>query len=227
MAILDSTGATRTSPSERVYALLRGAVLHGDFSPGQALKTQELAGQYGVSLAVVRESLLRLVGEGLAERQTNRGFAVRAIDAKHWQQLAAARALIEPAMLRLSIAAGNLDWEVRVRAAHHRMAGTPVLEHAGDEHPSDRWWAAHRDFHRTLLEACGNDVLLETFDRLWTAGELARRWSAAIDPDRDAAGEHLALEEATLARDGDLAAELLARHVTGTAARLVQPPHSA
>ena len=214
---------TRQSPSERVYAALYAALVHGDFSPGQPLKPQELADQHGVSLAVARESLLRLVGEGLAERLPNRGFTVPAVGAERWQQLAQARALIEPAMLRLSIERGDLDWEVRVRAAHHRLAGTPAFEHADDAHFSDAWSAAHRDFHRTLLDACGNDVLLDTFDRLWTAGELARRWSAAIDPTRDAATEHRALEEAALARDGDRAASLLVQHLTGTAARLSAP----
>jgi DNA-binding GntR family transcriptional regulator len=224
----ESTPARR-SPSERVYTALHAALMHGDFTPGQPLKPQELADQHGVSLAVARESLLRLVGEGLAERLPNRGFTVPAVGSERWQQLAQARALIEPAMLRLSIEHGDLDWEVRVRGAHHRLAGTPAFEHAGDPHFSDAWAAAHRDFHRTLLEACGNDVLLDTFDRLWTAGELARRWSTAIAPDRDAAAEHRGLEEAALSRDPDRAADLLVRHLLGTAVRLTRPasgPHT-
>jgi DNA-binding GntR family transcriptional regulator len=213
---------SRSAPSERAYAALRTAVLRGEVSPGQPLKPQELADRHGVSLAVVRESLLRLVGEGLADRLPNRGFAVPAMDADRWQQLAAARALVDPAMLRASIERGDLDWEVRVRAAHHRLAGTPTHEHVGDPHYSDAWSAAHREFHRTLLEACGNEVLLEVFDRFWTAGELARRWSGSAMPGRDAAGEHRALEEAALARDADRAAEVLTAHVLGTASVLTR-----
>ena len=212
----------RFAPSERVYTALRAALLHGEVAPGQPLKPQELADRHGVSLAVARESLLRLVGEGLADRLPNRGFAVPAMDADRWQQLAAARAVVEPAMLRASIERGDLDWEVRVRAAHHRLAGTPTHDQPDDVHYSDAWSAAHRDFHRTLLEACGNDVLLDVFDRLWTTGELARRWSGSLAPGRDAAGEHRALEEAALARDADRAAELLTRHLLGTATALAR-----
>lgn len=215
-----TASSARRSPSERVYAALSGGLLHGEFAPGEPLKPQELADRHGVSLAVAREALLRLVGEGLAVRLPNRGFAVPSLGDHHWQQVAEARGVIEPAMLRMSIAAGDLDWEVAVRAAHHRLAGTPLFEHAGDRHPSDAWSAAHRHFHRTLLAACGNDVLLETFDRLWTASELARRWSVAVDPDRDAAAEHQALEGAALSRDATRAAALLVRHVAGTATRL-------
>ena len=207
----------RFAPSERVYAGLRAALLHGEFSPGQPPKPQELADRYGVSLAVARESLLRLVGEGLANRLPNRGFSVPAAGSDQWQQLGVARAVVEPAMLRMSIELGDLEWEARVRAAHHRLAGTPTHEHADDPHDSDAWSAAHREFHRTLLEACGNDVLLDVFDRLWVTAELARRWSHAVNPGRDAIGEHRALEEAALARDADLAIELLTHHLIGTA----------
>ena len=74
------------------------------------------------------------------------------------------------------------------------------------------WAEAHRIFHRTLLEGCGNPVLLETFDRMWTASQLARRWSANRTPDRDHLGEHALLERTALARDTDAAAEALVRH---------------
>lgn len=194
--------------------------MRGGFSPGQPLRPQELADHHGVSLAVVREALLRLVGEGLADRLPNRGFAVPAMDAQRWQHLAQARAVIEPAMLRLSIALGDLEWETQVRAAHHRLAGTPPRERHDDAHYSEAWAQAHLTFHRSLVQACGNAVLLETFDRLWTASELARRWSGTSDPDRDATAEHRALEQSALARDEDQAAQLLAHHLGATAAVL-------
>ena len=84
------------------------------------------------------------------------------------------------------------------------------------------WSEAHRVFHRALLEGSGNAVLLATFDRMWLAGELARRWSAGRVPDRDYLTEHRQLEEAALARDADTAAALLTRHLTLTAAGLAE-----
>ncbi|GAA2781582.1 hypothetical protein GCM10010441_03160 [Kitasatospora paracochleata] len=75
-----------------------------------------------------------------------------------------------------------------------------------------------------MLEGCDNRALLETFDRLWTASELARRWSAQRTLDRNGAEEHRRLEEAALARDADTAAEILVRHLTLTAAALTDDP---
>ncbi|MBB4795104.1 DNA-binding GntR family transcriptional regulator [Streptomyces nodosus] len=85
---------------------------------------------------------------------------------------------------------------------------------------SARWSEAHRVFHRTLLAGCGNRTLLETFDRMWTASELARRWSAQRAPGRDHVGEYRRLEETALTRDADAVAEVLAQHLTLTAAGL-------
>jgi DNA-binding GntR family transcriptional regulator len=200
--------------------VLQDAILRGDFAPGQALKPQELAQAHGVSLAVVREALVRLVGDGLADRLTNRGFAVPTQSDQRWQDLAEARCTIEPATLRMSIERGDLDWETRVRATHHRLARTPTHQPDEGRYVSAEWSRAHRDFHRALLEGSGNTVLLETFDRLWLTGELARRWSADRFPERDYLGEHRQLEEAALARDADTAVTLLERHLTRTAAGL-------
>ncbi|MCS7479383.1 GntR family transcriptional regulator [Umezawaea endophytica] len=209
-------------PSARAYEALRAEVLRGRFRPGQALKPQEIANEQVVSLAVIRECLLRLVGEGLAERLPNRGFVVPAAGDARWQVIAEARAAVEPTMLRMAIGRGDLEWETRVRAAHHRLAGTPPYEH-DDVHYSDAWAAAHHEFHRALLEACGNDVLLDVFERMWTASELSRRWSAAKTPTRDADAEHLRLEQLALSRQGDAAAAALAEHLGTTAAALTSP----
>jgi DNA-binding GntR family transcriptional regulator len=208
--------------SERVYARLRDAIMRGDYAPGAALKPQDLAGEHGVSLAVVREALVRVVGDGLADRLPNRGFAVPAFSDRRWQEIAEARRTIEPVVLRLSVERGDIDWEARVRAAHHRLSRTPAYTPQEGRHYSGAWAEVHRVFHRTLLEGCGNPVLLETFDRLWTASELARRWSAHRTPGRDGADEHRRLEEAALARDAGTAAALLVQHLTMTATGLTE-----
>ncbi|GAA3587847.1 hypothetical protein GCM10022419_082640 [Nonomuraea rosea] len=66
---------------------------------------------------------------------------------------------------------------------------------------SDRRWQEVAEARRALLEGCGNPVPLDTFDRLWTAGELARRWPAHRAPGRDGVAEHRRPEEAALASD--------------------------
>jgi DNA-binding GntR family transcriptional regulator len=210
--------------SEQIHAHLRDAIMRGQHSPGEALKPQDLAKAHGVSLAVVREALVRLVGDGLADRLPNRGFAVPAVSDRRWQEVTEARRTVEPLVLRLSLERGDLAWEAGVRATHHRLARTPAFAPGEGHHYSGEWAEAHRIFHRTLLAGCGNPVLLETFDRMWTASELARRWSAHRAPGRDHLAEHALLEQTALARDADAAAEALTRHLTSTAAALTDDP---
>ncbi|MEU9016842.1 GntR family transcriptional regulator [Actinomadura sp. NPDC048394] len=214
------SGSGKQMLSEQVHARLRDAIMRGEHAPGDALKPHDLAKRQGVSLAVVREALVRLVGEGLADRLPNRGFAVPAFSDRRWQEIAEARRAVEPVVLRMSIERGDVDWEARVRAAHHRLARTPPYLPDEGEYYTEEWSEAHRVFHRTLLDGCGNPVLMDTFDRLWTASELARRWSAYHNPDRDGIAEHRRLEETALARDADAAAEVLTLHLTLTAAVL-------
>jgi DNA-binding GntR family transcriptional regulator len=205
------------SRSGKVYDALRSGILGGEYEPGRTLSPGEFATNFGVSLAVVREALLRLVGEGLADRLHNRGFVVPAANAERWQEIAEARIVVEPQALRLAINRGDLDWESRVRAAHHSLSRTPLLDEETGR-TSERWSLAHYVFHRTLLDGCGNGALLDTFNRLWDASELTRRWSGIASPERDYAGEHAALEHACLDRDADHAAALLAAHLGTTAA---------
>jgi len=211
-------GQTRVL-GERTYQELHREILRGDHAPGTPLRPQAIADRLGVSLAVVREALTRLSGDGLAERATNRGFTVPHASDERWAELAHARALLEPVMFADAIEHGDLDWESRVVATHHRLAATPIGTEVGG-HVSEAWSTAHGVFHRTLIDGSGNGVMLRIFDRLWRSSELARRWSVDISPDRDIAGEHTQLMQVACDRDVDRAQSLMRDHILRTVRRL-------
>jgi len=204
---------------ERTYEQLHREILGGEHAPGAPLRPQAIANRLGVSLAVVREALTRLSGEGLAERHTNRGFTVPQASDERWQELAHARSLLEPVMLRDAVERGDLDWEGRVVADHHRLAAIPVGTENGG-HVSEQWSLAHGRFHRTLIEGCGNSVMLDVFDRFWRSSELARRWSVDISTDRDIVTEHEQLRQAACDRDAERAQRLLREHILLTVRKL-------
>jgi DNA-binding GntR family transcriptional regulator len=78
--------------------------------------------------------------------------------------------------------------------------------------------------NRWLIEACGNQVLLDICVRLSDAAQLYRAWSSSVggDPHRDLAAEHLALMEAALDHDDDRAVHLFEAHIERTAVILLQ-----
>ncbi|MBB3149520.1 DNA-binding GntR family transcriptional regulator [Phyllobacterium trifolii] len=64
---------------QRVALAIRQAVVNGELDDGQRITTMELAEQYGLSLAPIREALLQLAAEGLIAIHPKRGAVVRAV----------------------------------------------------------------------------------------------------------------------------------------------------
>jgi DNA-binding GntR family transcriptional regulator len=201
-----------------VHDQLRSAILNGDRDPGERLKPGDLGEQYGVSLSVVREALGLLAAKDLVQVDRNRGFRVTPLSPKALADLTEARVVNEGAALRLSVERGGVTWESEVLAAHHRLASRPMLLPGDPPRRNEEWAQAHLAFHRALIEACGNAVLLDICARLSDAAELYRAWSAkgtgALH--RDVAGEHQALMDAALAHDPDAAEARFAAHVRRT-----------
>lgn len=65
---------------EPTYRRLKGAILKGGWPMGTKLEAMRLADDFGVSMTPVRDSLNRLVGEGLVDLNPGEGFRVAAVN---------------------------------------------------------------------------------------------------------------------------------------------------
>ncbi len=204
-----------------VFDQLRVDILDRCFAPGERLRPVELAQRFGVSIGVLREALGLLAAQNLVRIERNRGFRVTPLSPSALTDLTLARKINEGAALRLSIERGTVAWEAEVLACHHRMASQPTYLPDEPDRRNNDWAAAHIAFHYTLIEACGNQVLLDICQRLSDAAELYRAWSAkgshAGGHHRNVAAEHKALMNAALAHDADTAVMLFEAHVERTA----------
>jgi DNA-binding GntR family transcriptional regulator len=211
--------ATRT---ELIYAQLRTDVLRGRYAPGQRLRLVELAERFKVSQSVVREALTRLTEQKLVVALPQQGFRVMALTVADLRELTEARTEIETLVFRMAIERGDVAWEGAVLAAHHQLTRTSS-EIAPDGTPSEQWFRVHEEFHRLLLDGCGNPWLIDLATTLRAAAAMHRRWSGSIghDYDRDVAGEHQALLDAVLARDAEAAVTTLAQHIRRTTEALL------
>lgn len=214
---------TSETLSSHVYTELRRAILNGVYAPGDRLKPSELRLQYDVSVSVVREALSRLAEQRLVRGQHNQGFRVMELTGAGLRELTNLRVLIEGYALRESVNRGDIAWESRVLATHHLLINTPARAADDPDHTTEEWAAAHHDFHRALISACGMPLLLEICDSLFDSSELYRRLSAPLTEGskRDVACEHRQLCEAAIARDADLAVARLRDHFTTTTEILV------
>lgn len=200
-----------------VYEQLRADIFDRRYQPGARLLPNELCERFGVGVGVIRESLALLAARKLVRIERNRGFHVTPLSRTALADLTLARTINEGAAIRLSVRQGDVAWESRVLAAHHQMASRPIVLTDPEPRRNPDWARAHIAFHATLLEACGNEVLLDICQRLSDAAELYRAWSARGETQRDIAGEHQAIMQAALAHDPELAGSLLEAHIERTA----------
>jgi DNA-binding GntR family transcriptional regulator len=217
---MPSTAPTRT---EQVYARMRSDILSGQLTPGAKLPFAELVARYGGSTSVIREGLTRLVEQGLVQAEPQHGFRVVSLSISDLDDLTTARCELEGLVLRLSIGAGDLEWESAIVAAHHTLERTPMTSEDDSGALSDEWRAAHARFHNALIAGCPNVRLRTMASSLRDAAELYRSWSGRIghDQHRDIPGEHDAIAEAALSRDADRAVAELTMHLRRTADLLI------
>jgi DNA-binding GntR family transcriptional regulator len=67
----------RRTKADAVYEALQGAIITGRLQPGEHLRQEDIAEQWGVSQTPVREAFRRLESDGLVEYEANRGVVVR------------------------------------------------------------------------------------------------------------------------------------------------------
>jgi DNA-binding GntR family transcriptional regulator len=200
-----------------VFRRLRTDILEGRLAPGLRLKVQDLAMQYGVGAAPLREALSQLAAEGWARRIEQRGFRVANADAAGFAGLIRTRCLVEPLALRESVTRGDVRWEDGVAGAERRLARLPHSLEAHRFVANPAWKAAHLAFHHALIAACEAPPLLAFCERLHEEAERYRAVAGTLSyGTRDVAAEHAAIAAAALDRDAERAASLLRQHLSTT-----------
>jgi DNA-binding GntR family transcriptional regulator len=200
--------------SENAYKRMRTDIIFGRLPPRQKLKLDKLKSSYGASISTLREVLSRLASEGFVLAEGQRGFEVSDVSAGNLKEIAALRQLLEGHALAQSFAAGDMEWEGRVVAAHHKLASMERLMQSGDRSQTESWKRYDWEFHQALISACGSHALMEThagvFDKYLRYQMIALSYRGDI-----AAREHQFLLECALSRDAETAQRILAEHVSG------------
>ena len=164
----------------RVTAILRKALLAGEFQPGEELSLTDTSARLGVSRTPVREAFQSLAAEGLLELRMNRGAIVVGIDEKFIRDHFELRILLETEA---------------VRRAAQRQIDTTRLQELQD------WAEVHQDtmteeeyrnynqqFHEQIWRGADNQKLYALLTSLWngpSGGNIGR----------DSQHEHLSIGE--------------------------------
>lgn len=202
------------SIADRAYDRIRADIVFGRLGPGARLRLDRLADIYGASVSTLREILSRLSSEGLVVAEGQRGFRVAPVSPAGFEDVAAMRLLLETYALPLSFSAGDLEWESRVVAAHHKLAVMERHMMAGELDGLETWKRYDREFHQALIEACDSQTLLDLYGGVFDQ-YLRYQMVAVVFRGEIAAEEHRILLDCALSRDAGKACEVLTRHVNG------------
>jgi DNA-binding GntR family transcriptional regulator len=196
----------RTILRDQIKDVLLARILEGEYAPGQRIIETQIADEFGVSQAPVREAMRELDALRLIVSEPHRGARVREVTTPELAEIYPVRAALE---------------EEAARAAAPRLAGDVAPLEA--EYEAMRA-AADRDdahalvthdvcFHRVIVEASGNETLVA----VWRSLHVEARTVITIlknRPDlREVADMHLPIIEAF--REGSPArcARVLRRHI--------------
>jgi DNA-binding GntR family transcriptional regulator len=202
---------------ESIADRLRDEILDGRLPAGTRLLETELAARFGVSRGPVRDALVELARQGLAQDLPRRGTFVSSLTEQDLDEVYVLRRAIEEAAVRLAIARASED----DLAEMHRRLGEAEAAYGRADLPAA--WEADMAFHRTCCRMSGNTRLVELFEGLASQTvllmrtALATRASLAWTPPVEL---HRRIVEAIRARDAEAAVRAVGDHYQYTHDRL-------
>ncbi|MER6200506.1 GntR family transcriptional regulator [Streptomyces sp. NPDC001586] len=196
---------------EQIREHIVEGIVSGRWKPGERIVERRIAVELEVSQTPVREALRELETLRLIESAPNKGVRVRNLSAADLEEIYPVRAGLE--QIAAELAAPRLALDCTALEPH--VAALWEADRIEDGTAQVRHTVG---FHREMVRAAGNSVLLHTWESLgievFTA--LSIRWLGTVQ--KSYAEEHEALVEAFRSQDPDIGL-LVKRHVLGCAPR--------
>ena len=196
----------RTSLRAQVKEILLARIINHEYKPGDRLVELQIAQEFGITQAPVRESLRELEALGFVESEPYRGTRVRAVTKAELTEIYPVRAALEEVAAR--VAAQRLAGKVEALAAE--LAAMHQAAEKGDLYEQVQHDV---EFHRLIVEASGNRVLQD----VWRSLRIeARTLISALKADiggHEIAEMHRPVLEALAEGNAQKAGALLRKHV--------------
>lgn len=188
---------------DQAHRHLRELILSRQIPGGAEVPEGRLAERLKVSRTPMREALVRLVGEGLLERTSERSYRVRIVSPREFFECMQMRELLECHAIGTAVPlVGDADLALLRR-------GLDSLEEGEDDMPH---WLYDNHFHSFFARVSGNGTLAETITRMRVVARLFRI-SSAHHRKREIDAEHRAVLKAAERRDAAAAKAAMLAHL--------------
>lgn len=201
-----TTTLSRTSLPRQIRDQILQRIMEGTLQPGNRLIELKIASEFSTSQAPVREALKELEALGVIETIPNKGARVRTISNDELRQLYDVRAQLE-AYAALLVTQNAIPVKSELKQAMRAM------KRAAREADSIAFASHNSHFHRSIVEASGNKILLE----LWETLNVQSRTMTNVTRSRrnlmHLADSHSPIIEAITTGNVDKASALAKAHV--------------
>ena len=198
--------ARERSLREVIRETLLERIGSGELSPGERIMEETLAKEFGISAIPVREAIRELVVMGMLEYERNRGAWVRKVSLAETIDALKVRAALESLAAQTAVAGLQGQCAKLKQVVREIVAAACKRDFVAFQQQNQR-------FHRMVVEASGNGVLLRLWDSL--AFEVRTRfvleYLTSVDPVA-LAEEHEAVADAIEQGQTRKAASLLKSH---------------
>ena len=210
----------KNSLDEILYEHIVESLINGDYEMGQNLTLDELAHRFEVSRTPVVQAVKLLANDGILQIMGNGRIYVPEYDQEHVRQMCEVRQMVEGHALERFMSGLGLSAE-SVLAQLNRYSEEGVRLTGSSVSPKE-FAMLDRRFHRLLVEASGNRILLETYDRV-QGRFLVSNYLLCPLRLRDFSGtarDHVRLVESIRSGDITRAQHCLQQHIEGVLRRL-------
>lgn len=154
--------------SEQIFEALREKIIKGELQPGDRIVELEVAKNYGVSQAPVREAFLKLAEEDLVVTQRNKGTFVSNFSLDEIDQLYDFRLTVEEFAIKRAFERLTDEDVEELKNYHNEM----VL--AGVNNDLEKIRIADEDFHTKIYKTADHKFLSSVWETL--SSKLSRIW---------------------------------------------------
>lgn len=218
-------------PLLRVREFLTTAVREGAYAPGARLPTErELAARFSASRAAARRALSELEEEGLIERHVGRGTFVARPQPPDTTPPTLAEGSVSPSeyiQARLSFEPELARLIVLSATAADFAAMDEQLKRGAEASTREEFELADAAFHQCLARATHNTLVIAMSELIHAVRHEQIMWfklrqaSEAADERHVFHLEHLRIRDALMARDVEVARNLLSQHIRATRRRML------
>ncbi|MCA9876587.1 MAG: GntR family transcriptional regulator, partial [Thermomicrobiales bacterium] len=200
MSVAETSTLTR-----RIVSTLTKRIVDGSLAPGERVRQDRVAEEFGTSHVPVREAFRLLEAAGLLDALPRKGVRVALLHADAVRETAMMRAALEVLALEQSLPHLTTADIARARVANAEGEASRDI---------GVWIAANRAFHLALLQPCAMPRLLSAIEDLQQASEryLYAAWKD-LDWQPRSNDEHLAMLDLLAAGEGSRAVDLLRAHI--------------